>query len=307
MIFSNALFFSFIAVFLATAWITIAGLIGKLPVPDKYLKILVGALLVEVALALVFQFKTLDVTTLPQQLEKVIMAVEMPLKQPGATITVKDKLQRLIEVYQSKATSEDQLASCQSELAIAKKQLEVHELYNVKLRSVFREPQAVFNIASAVEEMLANQDFRPLLDLALAKHAWYDLNRPDFVEKFLKKITPDHPVAEPLIALRKHRLGPFASTGAAVFVSVPVPSAIRKGEAIVRAGSSFEANWIRLSNDDSQSPIWVHATHLHDRDPILEKTTGLKHELIQLNLEDAKSLFGKARFAGPLQLAQVSF
>jgi hypothetical protein len=139
------------------------------------------------------------------------------------------------------------------------------------------------------------------------KHDWYDLNRPDFVEKFWKKITPDHPVSEALIALKKNRLGPFASTDAAVFVSVPVPSSIHKGEAIVRAGSSFEANWIRLSNDDLQSPIWVHATHLHDRDPILEKTTGLKHELIQLNLEDAKSLFGKARFAGPLQLAQASF
>lgn len=95
--------------------------------PDKYLKILLGALLVEVALALVFQFKTLDVTTLPQQLEKEIMAGQMPLKQPGATITVKDKLQRLIEVYQSQATSEDQLASCQNELAVAKKQLEVHD------------------------------------------------------------------------------------------------------------------------------------------------------------------------------------
>jgi hypothetical protein len=307
MSFSNALFFSFIAVFLATAWITIAGLIGKLPVPDKYLKILVGALLVEVALALVFQFKTLDVTTLPQQLEKEIMAVQMPLKQPGATITVRDKLQRLIEVYQSQATSEAQLASCKNQLAVATKQLEAHDLYNAKLRSVFRDPQAVSNISSAVEEIFANQDLRPLLDLALAKHDWYDLNRPDFVEKFWKKITPDHPVSEALIALKKNRLGPFASTDAAVFVSVPVPSSIHKGEAIVRAGSSFEANWIRLSNDDLQSPIWVHATHLHDRDPILEKTTGLKHELIQLNLEDAKSLFGKARFAGPLQLAQASF
>ena len=47
--------------------------------------------------------------------------------------------------------------------------------------------------------MLANQDFRPLLDFALAKHDWYDLNRPDFVEKFLKKLLPISRLLERLL------------------------------------------------------------------------------------------------------------
>jgi hypothetical protein len=125
MIFAYVLFFSFVFVFLLTVLVTLGGLIGKLTMPGWALKALVPALLVETAAAVVLQFKTLDLTTKPQQLEAEILAVQIPLKTPGEKVTAEEKLHRLVQVYQNNSTAESDLAVCTAQLRKATKPLEI--------------------------------------------------------------------------------------------------------------------------------------------------------------------------------------
>lgn len=305
MIFAYTIFFSFIAVFLATAVATIGGLIGKLPVPDKYLKILVSALLVEVAAALVLQFKTLDITTLPQQLEKQIMAVEMPLKTPGSKLAATEKLTRLIEIYRNQSSAESELSGCKKELGETQKKVEAMSAYDASLTTVFHDPSAVVNLSTAVEEMFRNEAFKPLLDTALAKHNFYDFTQTDCVWKGLRTLPPDHVVSQSLTQLRKNRLGPFSAIGCNVLVSVP-PVRIGKAEAVVRTGSQFESTWIHLSDTKSGGEVWVRGARLHDRDPVSDSSCK-KCELIQVSADDAAELFRTHTFQGPVKLAQAIF
>ncbi len=55
-----ALFWSFLVVFLGTAFVTLAGLIKKFEIKNTHLNILIAALLVEVAGAMVFLFRAVD-------------------------------------------------------------------------------------------------------------------------------------------------------------------------------------------------------------------------------------------------------
>ena len=56
----ETLFFSVIAIFIATAIVTLGGITGKLAIPDRYLNALVGALIIQLAASVVGLFKSTD-------------------------------------------------------------------------------------------------------------------------------------------------------------------------------------------------------------------------------------------------------
>lgn len=299
------MFFSFIAVFLATAWVTIGGLIGKLTVSAGYLKILVGALLVEVTGALILQFKTLDLTTTPQQLEKEIMAVQVPITSAGSSTNAKEKLKTLIESYRTHAAANTEAEKCQKKLVDAQGEISLLTGWKNTISGLFRDCNAVADVNTAIDEMMANQGVRPLIDQACAKHNFYDVSQPQFVWRALKGLKPDHPVAQSLLSLRKNRLGPFASSEFKVFVSVPSPSIGDKHDAVVRTDSPFRGSWIHLADAESGGDVWVHATRLHERSPIPESDTGEKYELVQISLSAAADLFRTRTFETSRKLAQA--
>lgn len=304
MVMTYVLFGSLIVVFLATAWVTIGGLIGKLPVPNGYLKILTPALLLETAAAVILQFKTLDVTAAPQQLEKKVLSVEIGSERPGTELTAMDKLDRLIAGYANQggaqaaqATAEEQRKGMEVVLkneqeAKSKTQQELSSL-KARLSAIFPDPDQVVSIPTALNQLFQVEDNKPTLNSTLNKHDFYNITETAFITERISKLKAEDLVSKTILELRRNNIGPFEPARFDVLVSVPDHAAIYKGEAAVRPQSPFARNHVRLLEPASGREVEVEAIRFHGHEPYSQE--GKSIELIQISAETAKELFGRTK------------
>lgn len=81
------IFFTVLSIFVATAYITLLGVIGKIQVKPSYLNLLLGSLIIEVSGAVLFMFKRIDVNDV--SVDKYIRALpkEVQAKNENGKVT----------------------------------------------------------------------------------------------------------------------------------------------------------------------------------------------------------------------------
>jgi hypothetical protein len=335
-IFGYCLFFALLLVFLLTAGVTLAGITGKLLVPDVYLKLLVTALLVEVASAIVYEFKKMDFSPTGQRLiaeldslksppdlqqekgadpfQKLHLlvqdaemgaslatelgAVNMTLKEVGSDPTPHDKLRRLISAYRRQGATRLQLAQVQQQLGAMQEETN-------RLSTVFPDLKQVTDIPTAVEALFRDGSHIALVETALEPHRFFNVTKPEFVPKAIEPLEPSDPVSRALLVLAQQRKGPFLPVGEEVYVSIPHNPGFTGDRAAVRSGSKFENARITLTDPRSGNSIEVQGTSIHTVPPEKDPQTGKEHELIQLTEETASKLFETPRFIDPKKVAEA--
>jgi hypothetical protein len=93
------LLLAFVIVFLGTAFVTLLGIAGRLPVRDKYLTMFASGLLLEVAGAMVWAFRSQDLSSKAQTFYDRVASVDVKDISPDSE-TAEEKLDALLKAKQ---------------------------------------------------------------------------------------------------------------------------------------------------------------------------------------------------------------